>query len=147
MIAGALSETFILDGVLTGTPLPLDNSSSLSPPPTGSDGTPSCPWSSTFSNPSVRDRCPREVLLAHGAGRIDHDRMTAELVARESTFGHVAADIEALRRPGGLLDKDGPRASIHLFDPVARRRTRDAVVDAYLADQTEASAVSSRRWG
>lgn len=80
-------------------------------------------------------------------GRIDHDRMTAELVARESTFGHVAADIEALRRPGGHLDKDVPRASIHLFDPVARRRTRDSVVDSYLADQTEASAVSSRRWG
>lgn len=49
----------------------------------------------------------------------------------------VAADLEAWCRPGGILDKDGPRASIHLFDPVARRRTRDAIVDAYLAEQTD----------
>ncbi|WP_231914233.1 zeta toxin family protein [Rhodococcus sp. LB1] len=28
-------------------------------------------------------------------------------------------------------------ASIHLFNPVARRRTRDAIVDAYLAEQTD----------
>jgi len=49
----------------------------------------------------------------------------------------VAADLEAWCRPGGILDKDGDRASIHLFDPVARRRTRDAIVDAYLAEQTD----------
>jgi hypothetical protein len=49
----------------------------------------------------------------------------------------VAADLEASCRPGGILDKDGPSASIHLFDPVARRRTRDAIVDAYLAEQTD----------
>ncbi|MDF3311355.1 hypothetical protein P3H15_40920 [Rhodococcus sp. T2V] len=49
----------------------------------------------------------------------------------------VAADLEAWCRPGGILDKDGPSASIHLFDPVARRRTRDAIVDAYLAEQTD----------
>lgn len=109
--------TFILDGVLTGTRLPLDNSSSLSPPPTG-----------------IRRNAELSVVLD-----------ILEPVGARSTFGHVAGAIEALRRPGGHLDKDGPRASIHLFDPVARRRTRDSVVDAY-ADQTEASAVSSRRW-
>ncbi|MEU2004850.1 zeta toxin family protein [Rhodococcus sp. NPDC019627] len=49
----------------------------------------------------------------------------------------VAADLEAWCRPGGILDKNGPSASIHLFDPVARRRTRDAIVDAYLAEQTD----------
>jgi hypothetical protein len=49
----------------------------------------------------------------------------------------VAAEIEARCRPGGILDKDGPHASIHLFDPVSRRRTRDAIVDAYLAEQTD----------
>ncbi|MFC9835218.1 hypothetical protein ACFVKB_15500 [Rhodococcus sp. NPDC127530] len=49
----------------------------------------------------------------------------------------VAADLEAWCRPGGILDKDGPSASIHLFEPVSRRRTRDAIVDAYLAEQTD----------
>ena len=38
---------------------------------------------------------------------------------------------------GGILDKDGPTASIHLIEPVSRRRTRDAIVDAYLAEQTD----------
>jgi hypothetical protein len=49
----------------------------------------------------------------------------------------VAADLEAWCRPGGILDTDGAAASIHLFEPVSRRRTRDAVVDAYLAEQTD----------
>ncbi|MFD9669974.1 hypothetical protein ACFWAY_51975 [Rhodococcus sp. NPDC059968] len=49
----------------------------------------------------------------------------------------VAADLEAWCRPGGILDKDGPSASIRVFDPVFRRRMRDVIVDAYLAEQTD----------
>jgi hypothetical protein len=43
-------------------------------------------------NPAARDRSPREVLLEHAARRIDHDRMMAELLAWDYTFGHVADD-------------------------------------------------------
>lgn len=48
----------------------------------------------------------------------------------------VAAQLEAWCRPGEVLDKNGPRASVRLFDPVIRRRTRDAIVEAYLSEQT-----------
>nr|EJI93826.1 hypothetical protein JVH1_8863 [Rhodococcus sp. JVH1] len=43
-------------------------------------------------NPAARDRSPREVLLEHAAKRIDHDRMMAELMAWDYTFGHVPGD-------------------------------------------------------
>lgn len=49
----------------------------------------------------------------------------------------VAAELEQCCRSGGPLDKNGPRASVRLFDPVSRRRTRDDIVEAYLADQTD----------
>ncbi|MBY6413402.1 zeta toxin family protein [Rhodococcus sp. BP-252] len=51
----------------------------------------------------------------------------------------VSVELEAWCRPGGVLDKDGPRASINIFDPVPRRRTRDGIVEAYLSGQTEVS--------
>ncbi len=49
----------------------------------------------------------------------------------------VASVLESWCCPGGLLDKSGPRASIHSFDPVFRRRTRDGIVEAFLAEHTE----------
>ncbi|WP_179273302.1 MULTISPECIES: zeta toxin family protein [unclassified Rhodococcus (in: high G+C Gram-positive bacteria)] len=49
----------------------------------------------------------------------------------------AAAELESWCRPGGILDKNGPRASLHSFDPVSRRRTRDGVVEAFLAEHTD----------
>jgi hypothetical protein len=49
----------------------------------------------------------------------------------------VASELEAWCRPGGMLDKNGARASIQSFDPVPRRRTRDGIVEAFLAEHTD----------
>ncbi|MET4050644.1 MULTISPECIES: zeta toxin family protein [unclassified Rhodococcus (in: high G+C Gram-positive bacteria)] len=49
----------------------------------------------------------------------------------------VAFELEAWCRPGGVLDKNGARASNHSFDPVSRRRTRDGIVEAFLAEHTD----------
>lgn len=49
----------------------------------------------------------------------------------------VASELEACCLPGGLLDKNGPRASIHSFDPVSRRHTRDGIVEAFFAEHAE----------
>lgn len=49
----------------------------------------------------------------------------------------AASELESWCRPGGILDKNGPKASIHSFDPVSRRRTRDGIVEAFLVELTD----------
>ncbi|MFZ2177521.1 MAG: hypothetical protein WAW17_26535 [Rhodococcus sp. (in: high G+C Gram-positive bacteria)] len=80
--------------------------------------------------PGVRERTPREVLLRHAVGELDHDRMMAELEGWEYTFGGPPADDldadayvrgtwDQIERAGDLLsDADYQR----LLEVTAERR-------------------------
>lgn len=83
-------------------------------------------------NPAARTRSPREVLLEHAAGVVDHETMMNELIGWNYTFGHVAADDplgesyvrgswDQIERAGSLLDDEDYR---RLLAVTADRRMR-----------------------